>query len=353
MSRIALFLLALACIAAEPRWNHPKTKPLPSDKMGPFVSVSGGILTVEETAAYLSKDSGKTWTATPMFGDRNIKISKERALLRTASGAIVAVFMNMADFKWKWEDAKREADPSVRSDVWTARSLDDGKTWIDIQMIQRGYCGAVRDIIQAKSGRIVVTAQNLVPPFPRHWTTTYSSADDGHTWVAANVLDLGGSGHHDGSIEATVEQLRDGRMWLLMRTSLDKFWQAVSTDDGQRWTSFGPSDIDASTAPGLLKRLRSGRLILLWNRPNPEGKTLNRRDGGQAYAQPVWGHRGELSMAFSEDDGRTWSTPVVIAREEGKSLAYPYLYERKPGELWITTMQGGVRLLVKEADFAP
>ena len=31
--------------------------------------------------------------------------------------------------------------------------------------------------------------------------------------------------------------------------------------------------------------------------------------------------------------------------------SYPYLYERQPGELWITTMQGGIRLQLEEADF--
>jgi len=44
---------------------------------------------------------------------------------------------------------------------------------------------------------------------------------------------------------------------------------------------------------------------------------------------------------------------VVLARQKGKSLAYPYLFERVPGELWITTMQGGVRVCIDEKDFVP
>ena len=57
-------------------------------------------------------------------------------------------------------------------------------------------------------------------------------------------------------------------------------------------------------------------------------------------------------MAFSEDDGKTWTEPVVIARDLGKRQSYPYVYERRPGELWITTMQGLVRIGFREADFA-
>jgi hypothetical protein len=48
---------------------------------------------------------------------------------------------------------------------------------------------------------------------------------------------------------------------------------------------------------------------------------------------------------------RTWTEPVVIARQPGKWLAYPCLFERQAGELWITTMQGRVRVRLNERDF--
>jgi hypothetical protein len=353
MRTATLVILAAALAgAAEPRWYHAKVEQLPSRQMGPFVTLGdGSILTVEGVAAHTSKDGGKTWSATPMFGSRNVKISNERALLRTREGTVIAVFMNIADFHWKWIDGERRASPDVRSDVWTARSLDDGRTWVDVQMIQRGYCGAVRDIIQTTSGRVVATSQDLSTDRTRHWTLTYSSTDQGKTWTPSNVVDLGGSGHHDGSIEPTIEQLRDGRLWMLLRTSRDRFWQAHSNDDGQSWATFGPSGIEASTAPALVKRLKSGRLILIWNRSQPEGQRLDRRAGGQAYAQPVLAQRGELALALSNNDGRTWTKPVVIVREFGKSLAYPYLHEPKAGEVWITTMQGDVRVRLREGDF--
>jgi hypothetical protein len=62
-------------------------------------------------------------------------------------------------------------------------------------------------------------------------------------------------------------------------------------------------------------------------------------------------HREELSIAFSDDDGQSWSRPVVIARQSKTSLAYPHVFEHRPGELWITTMQGGIRVSLSEADF--
>ncbi|HQE81392.1 MAG TPA: hypothetical protein PLM14_00245 [Candidatus Hydrogenedentes bacterium] len=63
-------------------------------------------------------------------------------------------------------------------------------------------------------------------------------------------------------------------------------------------------------------------------------------------------HREELSLAFSEDDGKTWTQPV-IARQPGKWLSYPYVFEPAPGVVWLTTMQGMVRVSFLESDLVP
>ncbi|RKY57948.1 MAG: hypothetical protein DRP95_06445, partial [Candidatus Latescibacterota bacterium] len=96
-----------------------------------------------------------------------------------------------------------------------------------------------------------------------------------------------------------------------------------------------PSRIDASSSPGYLLRLRSGRLVLVWNRLNPEGRTWPRAKPGQAAEVPASWHREELSIAFSEDDAESWTEPVVIARQRGGQLSYPYIFERRAGELWV------------------
>jgi hypothetical protein len=57
----------------------------------------------------------------------------------------------------------------------------------------------------------------------------------------------------------------------------------------------------------------------------------------------------------------SWTDPVVIAydpmtpsdREPQHRLAYPYVYEHKPGELWVTAMQGPVRIKLSEGDPVP
>jgi hypothetical protein len=275
-------------------------------------------------------------------------------LLRTRGGTLVLVYMDMSTYRWGWDSAKRDAVADARLDVWSIRSVDGGKTWVDRQQLLDGYCGALIDIIQTSSGEVVVPVQPMLHNPGRHATRTYVSADDGKTWTWSNTIDLGGSGHHDGAMEATLTELKDGRLWMLLRTNLDYFWEAFSEDKGRSWRLIQRSRFDASSAPGYLLRLASSRLALVWNRLYPEGKSETARRGGdgQLSSTPAGWHRGELSLAFSEDDGKTWTKPVVVARKPGGGLSYAYLFERRPGELWVSTrFSDHVCFRLKEADF--
>lgn len=111
-----------------------------------------------------------------------------------------------------------------------------------------------------------------------------------------------------------------------------------------------PSSIEASTSPGYLTRLSSGGLVLVWNRFYPEGSnSFPLRSGQYSEAEASW-HREELSIAFSEDDGKPWTDPVVVARERDAWISYPYVFEVKPGLLWICCGQSNLQVSVYEAD---
>jgi hypothetical protein len=53
---------------------------------------------------------------------------------------------------------------------------------------------------------------------------------------------------------------------------------------------------------------------------------------------------------FSDDEGKSWTDPVVIARTE-KDISYSYLFEVNPGEIWLTTWRGELRSKFFEKDF--
>lgn len=349
-----LAALIASVVQAVPLTFHPKTSPTPTDMLGPFIHLSGGrIMTVERSIMMSSADGGRTWTDKSIFAPGvSFNISRERTLLKTKEGTILLACMNLKERVWNWNSKINEAGPGTRLPTYLLRGPDEGARWEEPKLMHEEWTGAVRDMIQMKNGRIVFVSQYLAPNPSRHVTVTYSSDDDGRTWKRSNVIDLGGHGHHDGAIEGTLEQLKDGRVRMLLRTTYGAFWDAIS-EDGIYWTTIRKSNIPAATAPAMFTRLSSGRLALVWNRPFPEGKTEYKLQGGKgAWAErPASNHRGELSIAFSEDDGEGWSKPVVIARQPGASLAYPYVFELEPGKLWITTMQGGIRLQLKEADF--
>ena len=83
-------------------------------------------------------------------------------------------------------------------------------------------------------------------------------------------------------------------------------------------------------------RLKSGRLLLFWNRLLPEGRADYPRRSGRGYSQrPASWHRDELSLAFSSDDGRTWSEPKIILRGDAL-VSYPSAFERREGEIWVS-----------------
>jgi photosystem II stability/assembly factor-like uncharacterized protein len=344
-------------------WVLPGCKPMPTKHQGPFVRLKdGGILTVDATDALVSRDEGQTWQAYPMFADpQAFKVSSERAVLCTREGHVVVAFMNLATRSAQnWDSKTKDFVPEIRLDVCTVRSLDGGQTWRDAQVIQTLYAGCVRALVQARDDSLVIATQQIRRD-PAHYATTfYYSTDDGAGWQTAHYVDVAGKsheaidipghGHHDGAIEPTVEVLKDGRLWMLIRTGHDWFWQAFSYDNGRTWRDFDRSVIGASAAPGLLKRLHDGRLLLVWNQLYPEGRSDYERRGPDWHRKPASYHREELSVAFSDDDGQHWSKPLVIARRPGTWLSYPYVFERQPGELWISTMQGDLRLLVQEAD---
>jgi len=347
-------LMPASADAAQPSLD-PRCKPLATLRVGPFVELAdGNLLTVDDNATRISSDDGKTWSeAKKIYEGPGPGIpSATSVMIRSRQGAIVLVYMDMSTYKWGWNAAKNETTPDVRLDVWSIRSLDEGKTWIDRQRLLDGYCGALISMIQTSSGQIVVPVQFMLER-NRHATRSHVSNDDGKSWRTGNIIDLGGRGDHDGAIEATLAELSDGRVMMLLRTNLDHFWEAFSDDKGRYWRTLQPSKIDASSSPGYLIRLKSGRLALVWNRLYPEGKDSIQRQGGGSLSETMasW-HRAELALAFSADDGRSWTKPAILARQGGAELAYPYIFERRPGELWVTTRCGTpIAVRLNEADF--
>jgi hypothetical protein len=349
-------------IASSGLWIRNNLLEIAALKTGPFIRLAdGSILTAESNRICISTNEGYFWTNYPVFAEPDKYTIGERALIRTSKGVIIMAFYNTKEMaNWNWRTDIHDS-PDAILPTYVVRSLDDGKTWQNLQKLHDDWTGAIRDILETGDGSIVFTSMMMQHNPGHHSVVTYTSKDDGLTWLRSNIIDLGGVGHHGGVTEATIELLHDGRIWMLMRTNWGYFWEAFSEDDGLTWKDFKATNIDASSAPGLLNRMQSGRLVLVWNRYYPEGRLYYPLTGGDNNWSevPVSNHREELSVMFSDNDGGSWSKPVVIAKvspvasynQIDNRISYPYLFEVRPGVLWITTGQGNLKIVLNEEDF--
>ncbi len=307
----------------------------------------GRLLTVHPEGLRGSLDGGKSWREVSQIaeGDPVQKIEhRYDFLLNTQGGVLVLVYIDPSSAQWIW-DAKLKTATTARRDVWSVRSLDGGKTWVDRTLVREGYCGHLSggSFLELPSGRLAVPIQHWLPNENRHAQLVCFSDDQGKTWRSSSLIDVGGRGHHDGAMESTMARLEDGRLWLLVRTNLDAFWQSFSSDDGETWSKPEASSIDASSSPGALKRLSDGRLILVWNRLYPEGHTAAKRkprDGNYASSNEASSHREELSVSFSSNDGKNWTKPIVVARMPEGRICYPRIFEKASGEVLVTVVAG-------------
>lgn len=326
----------------------------PKGVSGQFVRLANGdLLAVKDNTAIVSKDDGESWS------ERGLIYSGPKpspgipgfhyVLVQTKSGTTVMVYMDSME-KWGWDDETGKADPDVRIDVWSVRSVDGGRTWRDRHMIMQGYCGALITMIQLSSGEIVAPVSMLLTDPDRTAVMSYVSEDDGVSWIHGNIIDLGGHGHHDGAMEPTLAELRDGSVLMLIRTTLDYLWEARSLDKGRYWRIIQPTKIDASSSPASIRRLVSGRLCLVWNRLYLAGADSGPRRGGQYSEVEASWQRQEISIAFSEDEAQSWAEPqVFLSHHTRHGFAYPSIFEHSPGLLWINSRYRAVSL--REEDF--
>ncbi|MEN6352869.1 MAG: sialidase family protein [Bacteroidales bacterium] len=343
-------------------WIRNNISELSNLPLGPFIRLTNNdIVTVGGGKSFVSSDEGYTWKEYPVFTQPDKYTIGEHALIRTSKGIIILAFYNTAEkANWNWQTDIHDS-PGAILPTYAVRSLDGGKTWQNLQKLHDEWTGSIRDIIETVNGNIVFTSMMMQHSPGHHAVVTYTTKDDGVSWIRSNIIDLGGIGNHGGVMEATIEQLHDGRIWMLMRTNWGFFWEAFSEDDGLTWKDFKATNIDAGSAPGMLSRIQSGRLVLVWNRYYPEGKNEFPLTGGDNNWSevPVSNHREELSIMFSDDDGLSWSKSSVTAKvtvissitKTNNQISYPYLFEARPGVLWITTGQGNLRISLNEKDF--
>ncbi|MGE3776103.1 MAG: sialidase family protein [Pirellulaceae bacterium] len=143
---------------------------------------------------------------------------------------------------------------------------------------------------------------------PIRMANVFVSTDQGRTWTRR-----GGVAFPDTDFdEHVIVERRDGSLWMLARTRRG-ISESVSTDRGVTWSAPRPSSIQNVNARFFLRRLASGRLLLVKN--GPLDVRLPRRSSLQAF--------------LSEDDGASWGKGLLI--DDRAQVSYPDGFQSPDG----------------------
>jgi len=271
------------------------------------------------TVSYTSTDGGRSWKKHKVEGKHHVDIP-----LVDKDGELHAVAL-----VWRNKAGKRIAIDRFL-DVWYTRTTHNRTRWQAPQMIYKGYCGALMDFKQLNNGRLIVPfaywvgGRPCAPPVGANVVTCYYSDDLGKTWRKSDA-DLTApcyanfNGNNYGADEPAILELKDGRLWMLMRTQTGFLYESCSEDKGTTWTDARPSRFHCSTSPPMLARLSDGRIIVLWN--NYEMPPRHKGAG-------VYGGRDALHAAISEDEGKTWRGFRAVYRDPFRNDPPPLRCDR-------------------------
>jgi hypothetical protein len=149
----------------------------------------------------------------------------------------------------------------------------------------------------------------------------YYSDDDGHIWnisyVPVGPVFTVEWPHkkprwQNYAIEPTIAELKDGKLWMLLRTSMDRLYESFSEDHGSTWTIPAPSRFYSTLTMPTFFRMKDGRLLLFFcgTTPLPEedrsADTTIREEQKNGLWEDVFTNRDVIHAAISDDDGKTW-----------------------------------------------
>jgi predicted neuraminidase len=149
------------------------------------------------------------------------------------------------------------------------------------------------------------------------------STDEGKTWKLHGALKA-----PEWALECMVTELKDGRLWMLIRTGKGALWESHSSDKGVTWSEAKASTIKNPGSRFFIRRLASGNLLLV-NHYKYTG-------------------RSHLTARISTDDGATWNEGLLLDERGGGAFAngvpggvsYPDGVQDKDGLIWITYDRG-------------
>lgn len=256
-----------------------------------------------QISSMISSDRGRSWSDRQVMQANTFKHNvKHPNLVRLSDQEILFSYVG-------W-------DSRSQRNVFLRRSTDNGQTWGEPQQISEPgwYCNNADRALRLSSGRVLLPAHgpysaDYIGGSPYQGGDLHSFvfySDDGfRTWKrSSDSMTAKGRGCH----EPTIVELKDGRLYCLLRNTNQRQYFSISEDGGDHWSQPQPSVLPSPESPALVKRIpTTGDLLVLWN---------------NVASKSNW-PRIPLTAAISQDEGKTWTHLRDVDNRKDFDAAYP------------------------------
>lgn len=222
-------------------------------------------------------------------------------------------------------------------ETWYTVSTDNAKTWSDAKELVPGDRGG-RGPVKNKS--IVLSNGDWLAPASHEegpWLAFVDrSTDNGKTWLAEDYVPMDMPEEEGkGAIQPTLWESDPGKVHMLLRTASGYIGRSDSDDNGKTWSEMYDTGLPNPNSGIDLVKLPGGELVLAYN---PDDKN--------------WGDRAPLTLAVSEDNGKTWpykldietgvpddefSYPSIISWDD--TIAVVYTWQREKVAFYQATLE--------------
>jgi predicted neuraminidase len=305
MKLLLALLIPLLTLAADTPANLLRTwQGIPGVERTPkgrlFVSwFSGGTKEPSpDNTVYISysDDGAKTFTEPlPMAGPRAGSRAFDPTLWRDPGGKLWYIFNRGNNDTAEHGVYARTCDkPDAAVPVWTAE--------FRVGYDEAPFSFRINKPTVLSTGEWIMPVTHAAEPVhdwfagPKQVQGVGISTDKGKTWKLHGALVA-----PHWALENMIVELRDGRLWMLIRTGSGVLWQSHSADRGRTWTAPAATAIANPGSRFFIRRLSSGNLLLV-----------------NHY---IFKGRSHITARLSTDDGKTWNDGLLL--DERAGVSYP------------------------------
>ncbi len=248
-----------------------------------------------ELASRYSSDGGKHWSSDDVI------VARPEDAINLMSVTLTRISKREIGLFYLRKRSVSDCRPVLR------RSTDEGKTWSEPAEIisdEVGYYVLNNNrVIRTKKGRWIVPValhKGADGKFISRGKAMCYLSDDGKNWHRSRtVLEFGKNS--TGLQEPGVIECKDGSIMMWCRTNSGVQVTSRSTDGGETWTPVEPSNIRSPLAPASIKQIPGKKTwVMVWN------------DNYDPKAGWSAGNRTPLTVAVSQDEGKTWEHKKVL-----------------------------------------